>query len=43
LLAIQRWVCEQLEKPDTAIVGTEQLIIEWEGNKHLLHNVTYLH
>ncbi|WP_061860375.1 hypothetical protein [Priestia megaterium] len=43
LLTIQRWVCEQLEKPDTAIVGIEQLIVEWEGNKHLLHDVTFLH
>ncbi|MGI8382565.1 hypothetical protein ACR0S4_28775 [Priestia megaterium] len=43
LLAIQRWMCEQLEKPDTAIVGIEQLLVEWEGNKHLLHNVTFLH
>ncbi|GAB1779538.1 hypothetical protein PMEGAS67_50150 [Priestia megaterium] len=43
LLAIQRWVCEQLKKPDTAIVGIEQLIVEWKDNKHLLNNVTFLH
>jgi len=43
LLNIQKWMYEQLEKTDTAIVGEEQLIVEWEGNKHLLHNVTYLH
>jgi len=43
LQAIQKWVCQQLEKPDTAMVGVEQLVVEWDGNKHLLHSVTFLH
>jgi len=42
LVNIQKWLDEQAEKPDTAIVGIEQLIVEWIGNKHLLHYVTFL-
>lgn len=42
LVDMQKWMCEQTEKPDTAIVGIEQLIVEWVGNKHLLHYVTFL-
>ncbi|QLK09393.1 hypothetical protein BMG_6168 (plasmid) [Priestia megaterium] len=42
MVDIQKWMWEQTEKPDTAIVGIEQLIVEWVGNKHLLHYVTFL-
>ncbi|MDF2052615.1 hypothetical protein [Priestia megaterium] len=42
LVNIQKWLDEQAGKPDTAIVGIEQLIAEWLGNKHLLRYVTFL-
>lgn len=42
LADVQKWLREQTEKPDTAIVGIEQLVVEWVGNKHLLHYVTFL-
>jgi hypothetical protein len=39
---IKKWIQEQTTKPDTAILGIEELIIEWNGKNHLLHNVRFL-
>lgn len=39
---IKKWIQDQTTKPDTAILGIEELIIEWNGEKHLLHNVRFL-
>lgn len=39
---IKRWLEEQVAKLETAIVGVEQLIIEWNGKKHLFHSTKFL-
>lgn len=39
---IKKWIEEQTKKPDTAILGIEELIIEWNGKNHLLHNMRFL-
>ena len=37
-----KWIEKQTIKPDTAIVGYEQLIIEWNGKEYSFHQVTFL-
>jgi hypothetical protein len=39
---LKKWIDEQLSKPDTAILGIEELIIEWNGKSHLFHYVRFL-
>jgi hypothetical protein len=39
---LQRWLSCQLEKPDTAVLGYEQLIVTWNGSKHGYATVRYL-
>lgn len=36
------WMTRQEAKPETAIVGVEELIVEWDGQKHELHYSKYL-
>ncbi|MDC0705849.1 MULTISPECIES: hypothetical protein [Priestia] len=42
LLTIKQWLEGQINKPDTALLGYEELIIEWTGHEHLLHKVKFL-
>lgn len=42
LLTIKQWIQTQINKPDTAILGIEQLIVEWNGKEHLIHQVKFL-
>jgi len=42
LLTIKQWLEGQINKPDTALLGYEQLVIEWTENEHLLHKVKFL-
>lgn len=42
LLIIKQWLEGQINKPDTALLGYEELVIEWIGNEHLLHKVKFL-
>jgi hypothetical protein len=42
LLDIQQWLKVQIDKPETALLGIEQLVVEWNGNKHLFHSVKFL-
>lgn len=37
LFMIKQWIEDQVNKPDTAILGKEELIVEWNGKEHLLH------
>ncbi|WP_110111774.1 hypothetical protein [Bacillus sp. CGMCC 1.16541] len=34
---IKHWIEDQMLKPDTALLGNEELIVEWDGKKHLIH------
>ncbi len=38
LFDIREWIKGQMNKPDTALLGYEEMVIEWNGNKHLFHN-----
>lgn len=42
LLTIKQWIEDQINKPDTALLGYEELVIEWTGKEHLLHKVKFL-
>jgi len=37
-----KWIEEQAGKPDTAIVGYEQIIVEWSGKEYSFHHATFL-
>lgn len=37
-----KWIEEQAEKPDTAVVGHEQIIVEWSGENYSFHQVRFL-
>lgn len=39
LFDIREWIKGQMNKPDTALLGYEEMVIEWNGNKHLFHNL----
>ncbi|GIO32674.1 MULTISPECIES: hypothetical protein [Paenibacillus] len=42
LFNIKQWIQAQMNKPDTSILGVEQLIVEWNGKEHLVHKVRFL-
>jgi len=37
-----KWIEEQAGKPNTAVVGHEQIIVEWSGESYSFHQVTFL-
>lgn len=37
-----KWIEEQAEKPDTAVVGYEQIIVEWSGESYSFHQLKFL-
>lgn len=37
---MRRWLQQQMAKPDTAVLGYEFLIAEWDGTAHRLHTFT---
>jgi hypothetical protein len=39
---MKKWLARQLAKPETAVLGCEQLIIEFVGGKHQSHELRYL-
>jgi len=39
---MRSWVLEQLAKPLTAILGHEQLIVEYSRSKHYFHELRFL-
>lgn len=42
LTSLRAWLENTLQKPDTQILGCEQIIVEWSGEKHIQHTVVYL-
>ncbi|MGO4887291.1 hypothetical protein ACJ2A9_06015 [Anaerobacillus sp. MEB173] len=42
LPSIKEWVHNQNIKPETAVVGVEQYIIDWNGKAHIFHQLTFL-
>lgn len=39
---MRQWLIDQIGKPETAVLGVEQLIIEWTGQEHREHSLRYL-
>jgi len=39
---LKGWLVSRLSRPQTAVLGCEQRIIEWTGGKHREHDVRYL-
>jgi hypothetical protein len=37
---MRRWLERQIAKPDTAILGYEEMIVEWDGTSHKFHRLT---
>jgi hypothetical protein len=42
LPSIKEWVHNQTSKPETAVLGVEQFLIEWNGETHLTHQLNFL-
>jgi hypothetical protein len=42
LPSIKEWVHNQTSKPETAVLGVEQFLIEWDGKTHLSHQLKFL-
>lgn len=42
LPSIKEWIHNQISKPETAVLGVEQCIIEWDRKTHLLHHLKFL-
>jgi hypothetical protein len=42
LPALRSWLDAQVTKPDTAILGCEEIVVEWCGLNHELHRLRYL-
>lgn len=42
LPSIKEWVHNQKMKLETAVVGVEEYIFEWNGKTHLSHQLTFL-
>jgi hypothetical protein len=39
---LRSWIDAELAKPSTAVLGVRQIIAEWDGKKHHLHELTFL-
>lgn len=39
---VKSWMEQQQTKPDTAVLGVEQLIIKWNGHQHRYHHSRFL-
>ena len=39
---IKRWFNNQAAKPDTAVIGIEELVFSWNGSKYMKQSLTYL-
>jgi hypothetical protein len=38
---MRRWLQAQMAKPDTAVLGYEHFIVEWDGGMHNFHYYTW--
>jgi hypothetical protein len=39
---LRNWLSRQLDKPETAVLGHEQVIVTWNGTTHSYATVRYL-
>jgi hypothetical protein len=39
---MRAWVLEQLAKPQTGVLGVEEMIVEWTGKTHCEHYLRFL-
>jgi len=39
---IKKWFVNQIDKPDTAVIGIEELVFSWDGTKYNKQTLTYL-
>ena len=39
---LRRWLTDQFEKSDTAVLGNEQIIVTWNGSMHAYTVVRFL-
>ena len=39
LPALKQWILDELAKPETSVLGIEELIVEWDGSSHRTHQV----
>ena len=37
---MRKWLERQIAKPDTALLGYDKMIVEWDGTTHKLHELT---
>jgi len=37
---LREWLARQMTKPDTAVLGYDHVIVEWDGKTHKLHEWT---
>jgi hypothetical protein len=42
LPSLRSWLVSQLRRPQTAVLGYEQRIVEWTGTEHREHDIRYL-
>lgn len=42
LPVLAQWIGELHARPETAVVGVEESVVEWTGGKHVLHRLTFL-
>lgn len=42
LPGLASWISEMHSRPETAIVGVEESVIEWTGSGHSVHRLTFL-
>jgi hypothetical protein len=36
---LRRWLCEKRSQPETAILGHEEMVVEWTGQAHRVHEL----
>jgi len=42
LSRLRSWLTRQLAKPETAILGAEEIIVEWTRGEHRVHEMRFL-
>jgi hypothetical protein len=39
---LKTWLTRQLEKPDAAVLGYQEIIVEWFADEHRFHEIRFL-
>jgi hypothetical protein len=42
LVDLRSWLAAQLAKPETAVLGYEEVVVEWFADRHKLHELRFL-